>query len=81
MRVRWEKMSGRWLRKVEDFWTVTREVWRRRDDFLLECSREQTTKPADGSYYNEKVQRDGMSFVPRFHWTGVMKEWGWELLF
>lgn len=73
IRRRWEGMSKRVrFKKLGDFWTVTQEVWRRRDAFLL---------ASQNGYSTEIILREDLGFVGGFHWAGVMRDWGWELLF
>ena len=73
IRVRWEDMSKRVkFRKLDDFWAVTQEVWRRRASFLISTRIGSST---------ELVLPEDLVVVGGFHWASVMGDWRWELLF
>lgn len=81
---RWEVMQKRMrLKNLQKCLEITQEVWRRRDAYREERSRNSTYQQPmfDCSGRILEKMDPNFSVGGELHWAWIMKKWGWEVSF
>jgi hypothetical protein len=82
---RWKLISQEmWLGTIDKAVKIVHEVWRRKDSLKMECSLEDKSWDifqgrVDALRGRRERETEGISSWT--HWSSVMKDWDWEVLF